>query len=119
MDRDTQNPPTTGQATDQLEKLRLLVTLQNQIVEQARRNRQAQQDCAELSERIAREIIRREPGRMARLIQHLRRAGSLARWSWLASAAVRKNGIGPVPTDNGFSNGSPGELTVAKPARNR
>jgi len=122
MDRDELNTPVTGPGPDQIEKLRLLVTLQNQIVEQARRNLQAQRDCADLSQRIVRETTRRESrrrGKLDWLRQQLKRVGSLAWRRWLAPEITRKNETSPVLSNDGLSGVSRGELAVAKSVRNR
>jgi hypothetical protein len=56
MERDEQQPAPNGARSDHLDRLRLLVTLQNQIVELARRNQVARQDCVRLSEEITRQV---------------------------------------------------------------
>ena len=122
MDRDEQKTPTAEGSPDPIERLRLLVTLQNQIVEQARRNRQAQQDCAHLSQSIVRETARREVSRrwsQTWLLRQLGRVGLWARWCWPVRRAPRKDGAEAVLKTGGFASVPQRELAMAKSARNR
>ena len=123
MHRETQKPSPNGHGPGQVEKLRLLVTLQNQIVEQARRNQLAQQDCAELSESIVREKGRHETGAKWILLWLIRRAaqgGWLRGWRWSGGRAPgRANGFPATLQAGRCSSSEPGELAVAKPVRNR
>jgi len=123
MQREAQKPSPNGHGPDHVEKLRLLVTLQNQIVEQARRNRQAEKDCAKLSQRIVRENTCRETGTKWNLLGLIRRAaqgGWLRGWRGSGGRAPgRTNGSPVTLRTDGDSSTSPGELAVAKPVRNR
>jgi hypothetical protein len=85
MDREASKAAPNGAPSDRLERLRLLVTLQNQIVELARRNQQAQQDCARLSREIARELERCGRNRGWHPLQLLRGIKLNGWWHWLRS----------------------------------